>query len=73
MNRQLPAVYEIVDRLCNDSVAMASVFHFLQSYGGKISTDDWKLIKARFRANVLRHAESTAKLLETIDELRQPQ
>lgn len=73
MTNQLENVYSLVDTISLDAISMASLIHFLCTYGGKISTDDWDQTKARFRGNVLRHAESTTALLDAIDRMKQPQ
>ena len=69
---QVINMYETVDRICVNAVAISSVYHFLQNYGSYISSDEFQQKRARFRGTVLAHAQTVKELLESIELMEQP-
>lgn len=64
-------MYELVDRLTNNAVALCSVFHFLETYGALISVDEWQQKRARMRGNVLAHQAIIEQLAEAVNQMEQ--
>ena len=69
---QVVNMYEMVDRICMNAVAISSVYHFLQNYGSYISVDEFKQKRARLRGTVLAQAQAFAELLKSIELMEQP-
>ena len=65
-------MYALVDRLANNSIALCSVYHCLETYGASISADDWQEKRARMRGAVLAHQNCIDQLAKAVNQMKQP-
>lgn len=62
-----PETLELADKICLDSVAIASSIHYLHNYGHKVNKAEADANKRKLIESISQHADRCSKLIDSID------